>query len=62
MVGGEEEDRNNQEGPSVGLRKKQKHGRRYGRRWTTLAFGSGWTALDCIDPIYIYISNLCILK
>ena len=34
-VGGEEEDHNN-------------HGRT--KAWTSLAFGSGWTALGCIDP------------
>ena len=33
-----------------GLHKKQKPGKRYGRGWISLAFGSGWTALGCIDP------------
>ena len=33
---------------------KQKHGRIYGRRQTSLMFGSEWTALGCIDPIYYY--------
>ena len=32
-----------------GLHEKQKHGRRYGRG--SLAFGSGWTALGCRDPV-----------
>ena len=31
---------------SDGLHEKQKHGRRYGRRY---GYGSGWTALGCID-------------
>jgi hypothetical protein len=35
---------------SDGLHEKQEHGRRYDRRCKTLAFGSGWTALGCIDP------------
>ena len=39
------------EEPSEVLHEKKKHGRRYGGR---LAFGSGWTAFGCIDPIYIY--------
>ena len=38
------------EGPGDGLHEEQRHGR-YGRRKTSLAFGSGWTALGCIDPI-----------
>ena len=41
------------EEPSDGLLEKQKHGRRDGRRWTSWAFGSGWTDVGCIDPIYI---------
>ena len=39
------------EEPGDGLHEEQRHG----RRWTSLAFGSGWTALGCIDPIYITI-------
>ena len=39
------------EEPSDGLHEKQKRGRRYGKGQTSLAFGSGWTALGCIDPI-----------
>ena len=31
------------------LHEKQKHGRRYGRRQTSLVFGSGWTALGFIE-------------
>ena len=38
------------EEPSGGLHEKQKHGRRYGRGWTCLGFGSGWTARGGIDP------------
>ena len=38
------------EKPSDGLHEKQKHGRRYGRRYTCLVFGSGWMAFGCIDP------------
>ena len=38
------------EEPSDGLYEIQKHRRRYGRRQTSLAFGSGWTALGCIGP------------
>ena len=34
------------EEPSDGLDEKQGHG----RRQTSLAFGSGWTVLGCIDP------------
>ena len=41
------------EEPSDGFHEKQKHGRRYGRGQTSFAFGSGWTALGCIDPIYM---------
>ena len=37
------------EEPSDGLHEKQKHGRRCCRKQTYLAFGSGWTALGCID-------------
>ena len=48
---GEEEDRNYHEEPSDGLHEEKRHGRGYGRRETSLAFGSGWTALGCIDPI-----------
>ena len=46
------------------LDEEQKHGRRYGRRSTSLAFGSGWTALGCIDPIYRYryIKNKIFIK
>ena len=29
---------------------EQKYGIKSGRRLTSLAFGSGWTALGCIDP------------
>ena len=29
------------EDPSNGLHEKLKHGRRYGRRWTSSAFGNG---------------------
>ena len=46
MVGGEEEESGRltiMKGPSDGLKEKQKHG-------VFLAFGSGWTALGCIDP------------
>ena len=52
MVGGEKEDRNTMEEPSDGLYEEQKYRRIYARRYTFLAFGSGWTALGCIDPIY----------
>ena len=48
-VGGEEEDCKIMEEPSDGLDEKQKYGRRYGKRQTSWAFGSGWTALGCID-------------
>ena len=41
------------EEPSDGFYEKQKHGTRYGRRQTSLAFGSRWTALGFIDS-YIY--------
>ena len=41
------------EGPSEGVYEKQKHGRRYDRR--SLAFGSGWTILYCIDPKYTWL-------
>ena len=40
--------------PGDGLHEEQGYGRRYGRRQTSLAFGSGWTALGSIDPIYKY--------
>ena len=43
------------EEPGDGLHEEQRHGRGYGTRYTSLAFGSGWTALGCIDPIYMYI-------
>ena len=46
------------EEPSDGLHEKQKYGRRYGRKYTYLAFGSGWTALGCIDHIYIYFIGI----
>ena len=36
------------EEPSDGLHEKLNPGRRYGKG--SLAFGSGWTALGCIDP------------
>ena len=49
------------EEPSDGLHGEQKHGRICGRRKTSLAFGSGWTALVCIDPIYIYIYIIIII-
>ena len=42
------------EEPGDGLHEEQKHGRRYDRRQISLAFGSGWTALGCIDPIACY--------
>ena len=48
------------EEPSDELHEKQKRGRRYGRKYTYLEFGSGWTALGCVDPIYIYIYILYI--
>ena len=38
-----------------GLHEEQRHGRGYGGEQTSLAFGNGWTALGCVDPIYIYI-------
>ena len=38
------------EEPSDRLHEKQKYGRRYGRGFISLAFGSGWMALGCIDP------------
>ena len=38
------------EEPSDELHEKKKPGRRYGRGQTYLTFGSGWTALGCIDP------------
>ena len=48
------------EEPNDGLHEKQKHGRRYGRRLISLAFGSGWTAISCIEHnkknVYIHIS------
>ena len=50
------------EEPNDGLHEKQKHGRRYGRRYTFLAFGSGWTALGCIDPIHIFNINSNMVK
>ena len=52
-VGEEEETRKYHEEPDDGLHEEQKHGRKSDRRSTSLAFGSGWTALGCIDPIYI---------
>ena len=45
------------EKPSERLPEKQKHGRRYGRGYTSLAFGSGWTALGCIVPQKIQNGN-----
>ena len=38
------------EEPSDGIHEKQKYGIKYDRKQTSLAFGSGWTALGCIDP------------
>ena len=38
------------EEPSDGHYEKQKHGRKYGSGQISLAFGSGWTALGCMDP------------
>ena len=38
------------EEPSDELHEKQKPERRYGKRQTSLAFGSGWMALGCINP------------
>ena len=38
------------EEPSDGLHEKQKHGRIYGRRQTSMAFGNEQTFLNCIDP------------
>ena len=43
------------EEPGDELHEEQRHGRGYGGEQTSLAFGSGWTALGCVDPIYIYI-------
>ena len=40
------------EEPGDGLHEEQRHGRGYGEEYTSLAFGSGWTALGCVDPIY----------
>ena len=40
------------EAPGDGIHEEQKHGRGHGRRQTSLAFGSGWTAFGCIDYIY----------
>ena len=42
------------EEPGDGLREEQRHGRGYGGEQTSLAFGSGWTVLGCVDPIYIF--------
>ena len=50
------------EGPSDGLNEKQKHGRRYGRGYTSLAFGSRWTVLGCIDPKIKFSFLILILK
>ena len=36
--------------PGDGLHEEQWHGRGYGGEQTSLAFGSGWTALGFIDP------------
>ena len=38
------------EEPSDGVHEKQQHGRSYGRRQTSLAFGNEQRALSCIDP------------
>ena len=38
------------EEPSDELHEKQKHGKRYGRRQTSLAFGNGYAAPNYIDP------------
>ena len=43
------------EEPGDGLHEEQRHGRGYGGEQTSLAFGSGRTALGCVDPKYIYI-------
>ena len=45
------------EEPSDGLHEKQKHGR-YGRSYTSLAFGSGCKALGSIDPNNNHIYQL----
>ena len=37
------------EEPSDGLRKKQKQGRSYVRRWKSFKFGNKQTVLSCID-------------
>ena len=47
--------------PNDGLREKQKHGRRYGRRWTSLAFWSGWTVLGSILLLLIIIIIIIII-
>ena len=36
------------EEPGDGLHEEQRHGRGYGGEQTSLAFGSGWTALGCV--------------
>ena len=46
------------EEPGDGLHEEQRHGRGYGEEQTSLAFGSGWTALGCYIYIYIYIYRL----
>jgi hypothetical protein len=38
------------EEPSDKFHEKEKPGRRYGRGYTYLEFGSQWTGLGCIDP------------
>ena len=43
--------------PSDWLYEKLKHGRRYGRRLTFLAFGNEWTVLGCIDSNNNYYIN-----
>ena len=43
------------EEPSDGLHEKQKHEEDLAEDKTSLAFGSRWMTLGCIDPIYIYI-------
>ena len=39
------------EEPGDGLHEEQRHGRGYGGEQTSLAFGSGWTALGCVDTV-----------
>ena len=37
------------EEPGDGLHEEQRHGRGYSGEQTSLAFGSGWTALGCVE-------------